>query len=381
MNFSSSGLILVIDLCINIGRQMRRRKNIYILIFFLFIGCSQSQREEADIIFVDLSITSHIACGIESIIPLETTDDALIARNYTFSTTSSHYIVGDRYKIIVFSKQGKVKNIISPLGNGPNELVYINCFYAGDMSLMIMDIGKKRIMEFDYNGELITPHTMMNNHHHFAYFNGLYLLDNQFQATSKGNVLSIANREGKIVKDTIPIVVEGVGYGRNKFQIFKDSALYLPTMSNIIYKIDKAANVSPAYRLDFGTYWLDVKTSNKIAANSMDDAFALWKYLANHNKIGFLNFFDTQEWLFLNFEKQDKRYNWYYNKTSKKQYLIECDRKSVAAYDIVGVENNKFIAILQADDYLNSTAVPKLDNLSFDDNPVIVIFNIENGGN
>ncbi|MDR0724863.1 MAG: 6-bladed beta-propeller [Prevotellaceae bacterium] len=359
-----------------------KRKNACILIFTLFItGCSlQSQRTE--IIFVDFSAMNDIACVIENVIPLETTNDALIDRNYTFHVTSSQYIVGDRHKIIGFSKQGKVKNIISPLGDGPNELTYINQFYADDASLMIMDIGKKRIMEFDYNGQFIMPHPVDDIIHHiFACFNGFYLFDNQSQATAEGNVLSIVDREGKIVKDTIPVIAEGISYGRNKFQIFKDYALYLPTMNNIIYKIDKSANVSGAYQLDFGAYWLDMETSNKVVANSNGNAFALWKYIANHNKIGFLNFFDTQKWLFLNFEKQDKRYNWYYNKASKKQYLIECNGKSVAASDIIGVENNKFIAGFQPDDYLNSTAVPKLDNLKYDDNLVVVIFKMENEGN
>jgi hypothetical protein len=337
--------------------------------------------QRAEIIFVDFSAMNNIACVIENVIPLETTKDALIGQNYTFRITSSQYIVGDRHKIIGFSKQGKVKNIISPLGNGPGEVTYIDQIYANDTSMMIMDIGKKRIMEFDYNGQFIMPHPIDDIIHHiFACFNGFYLFDNQSQATAKGNVLSIVNREGKIVKDTIPVIAEGTGYGKNKFQIFKDYALYLPTMSNIIYKIDKLINVSPAYQLDFGTYWLDIKTSNKVAANSNGDPFALWKYLANHNKIGFLNFFDTPEWLFLNFEKQDKRYNWYYNKANKKQYLIECNGKSVAACDIIGVENNKFIAGLHADDYLNSTAVTKLDKLNYDDNLVVVIFNLENEG-
>jgi hypothetical protein len=352
------------------------KRNIsYILISFLFIAGCSTQSEKIDVISVNLSKTTYPVCVVENVIPLETSDDVLIDKNYTIQITSQHYIVGDRYKIIVFSKQGKSKTIISPLGSGPNEMAYIDFFYAGDTSLMIMD-AKKRIMEFDFNNRFLKSHPVNDRYHIFACFNDFYLFDNQTPSTAKGNVLSIADKTGKIIKDTISVIAEGVNYGQNKFQIFKNYALYLPTMSNTIYKIDKSVNVFPAYRLDFGKYWQDAKTCNKVVANSGGDAFALWKYLAKYDRIGFLRFFDTQEWLFLNFEKQDKRYNWYYNKTNKKQYLIECDGSSVAACNIIGVENNKFIAVLEAADYLNSTVVPKLDNLPEDNNPVFVIFDI-----
>jgi hypothetical protein len=340
------------------------------------MGCSP-KLQETDIIPVNLNKTGGIACVIENVIPLETTDEALIGRNNSFTASSRNYVVGDGSKIIVYSKQGKVKGIISPVGNGPDELAYIHDFYATDTSIMIMDAGKKRIMEFDFNSRFVASYPVDDVHHTFACFKGFYLFDNQAPASEKGNVLSIADRTGKIVRDTVTVIAEGISYGRNKFQIFEDYALYLPTASNIIYKIDKSANVSSACQLDFGEYWLDAEICSRIVADSKGDAFALWKYLANHDKIGFLNFFDTREWLFLNFEKQSKRYNWYYNKANKEQYLIECDGSSAPACNIVGVENKKFIAALEADDYLNLTAAPKLDNLKFDDNFVIVIFDME----
>ncbi|MDR0602778.1 MAG: 6-bladed beta-propeller [Bacteroidales bacterium] len=352
-----------------------KRNIVCILISLLFTAGCSAQPEKTDVISVNLSKMNSPVCVIENVIPLETTNDVLVGKNYTIQTTSQYYIVGDHHKIIVFSKQGQSKTVLSPLGNGPNELAYIDFYYAGDTSIMIMDI-KNRIMEFDYNGRFLKSHPVNALYRIFACFNDFYLFDNQTPSTAKGNVLSIAGRTGKIIKDTIPVIAEGVNYGRNKFQIFKNYALYLPTMSNIIYKIDKSANVFPAYQLDFGKYWQDAKTCNRVIADSKGDAFALWKYLAKYDRIGFLSYFDTREWLFLNFEKRDRRYNWYYNKESKKQYLLECDGSSVAALDIIGVENNKFIAVLEAADYLNSTVTPKLDNLPEDNNPVFVIFNI-----
>ncbi|MDR1129953.1 MAG: 6-bladed beta-propeller [Prevotellaceae bacterium] len=171
-----------------------KRKTVCILIFSLFLtGCSPKS-QETDIIIVNLNKTGSIACVIENVIPLETTDGS---------------------KIIAFSKQGKVKGIISPIGNGPDELAYIHDFYATDTSVMIMDAGKKRIMEFDFNSRFVASHPVDDVHHTFACFNGFYLFDNQAPASEKGNVLSIADRTGKIVRDTVPVIAEGVSYGRN----------------------------------------------------------------------------------------------------------------------------------------------------------------------
>jgi hypothetical protein len=353
-------------------------KNKYIFSIFLtgILSCSCLTQED-NIISVNLSTKKHIISTISDVIFLETNNDFLIDRNYTFYVTSQYYIFGDRKKILIFSKQGKAKSIIQAIGNGPNEVPNIDFFYANDKSVMIMAIGKKQLVEFDFEGKFIQAHPIQDNHFLFACFKDYYLFDNQSKATEKGNVLSIFDKVGKIVNDSIPVIAEGIGYGKDKFQTLEEYSLYLPTMSNIIYKINKSASILPAYRLDFGSHWLDSKKCDEIVANSGGDAFALWKYLKKNDLIGFLRFRDTQEWLFLNFEKQDKNYNWYYNKISKNQYLTEVDnnngKKSAPSYDIIGVDNNKFLAIVSSDVYLKMENMPQF-TLVEEDNPVIIIF-------
>jgi hypothetical protein len=100
--------------------------------------------------------------------------------------------------------------------------------------------------------------------------------------------------------------------------------------------------------------------------------------LQRNDKVGFLRFFDTQEWLFLNFEKQDRSYNWYYNKNDKSQYMI--DLKDAAgtlleSCNIVGVEEGRFIAAVPAYSYSQLENVPPLE-ISEEDNLVLVTFGI-----
>jgi hypothetical protein len=343
---------------------------------FATAGCASRQQPNDGVITVDFSSNNQLKTTIKNVIPLETTDDALVGQNYTFQATSKYFIFGDRQKIVVFTKEGKINGIINARGNGPRETPYLDFFYADDSSVLIMAEGKQQLLEFDFSGNFITAHQIDGIHHLFARFNEFYLFDEQASATENGNVLLIVDTVGRCITESIPIIAKGVSYGRDKFQVFNDYSLYLPTMSNTIYKIDKSGASSPAYRFDFGNKWLDGKMCDKIAENSGGDAFALWKYLKTNDKIGFLRFFDTKDWLFLNFERQDRNYNWYYNKSDKNQYIspVSTDGMRTECLNIAGVDKNSFIAVTDAGSYMSS-GLPHL-TISENDNPVIVIFEV-----
>jgi len=353
------------------------------LLLSMFAGCTKTEPTKS-LIPVKFINTKQIEYSIEKVIPTEMTNDGLIGENFNFKALSEHYIFGDNGKIMIFSKQGKFEAVINAIGNGPNEVTSFNLFSADNTSISVMSPGKKKILEFDFAGKFIQEHNLQNNYFAFTRFNDFYLFDNQSYATENGNVLLIVDKTGNAVKDTISVIAEGIGYGKDKFQVFDDYTLFLPTMSNVIYRIDKTLNITDAYTLNFGSYWLNADRSNAVAKKSNGDPFALWEYLKRNDKIGFLRFLDTPNWLFLNFEKQDKQYNWYYNKLDNRQYMIDITdnsvNNSILASDVVGVDNNGFIAVIPAYRYAQLSNVPQL-NLSSEDNPVIVVFTIKNDSN
>jgi hypothetical protein len=166
----------------------------------------------------------------------------------------------------------------------------------------------------------------------------------QQQGTDAGNVRIIANMNGSPVKDTIPVTGKGIGYGSYKFQVNKDaSVLFLPSFSNTIYKIDKH-NVSPLYSFDFGNHWADREECNQFVNHASKDPFVLWNYLKTNDRIGFLRFTDTAGWIVLNFEKQEKKYNRFYNKDTEAQYAVEYEEKtanSLLARYVMGKRPNR----------------------------------------
>jgi hypothetical protein len=244
---------------------------------------------------------------------------------------------------------------------------------------MIMAKERKQIYEYDFEGNFIKAYNISGNHSHFSSFNDLFLFEDQSQSTDNGNVLLITNRDGQTINDTISITAEGTIYGKDKIQIYDEYALFLPTQSDVIYKIDPSGRVSTAYSFDFGRYWLDAEESSEVAANSNGDAFALWKYMQRTDKVGFLRFLDTQDWLFLNFEKQDRSYNWYYNKHTQNQYMTDLKAaagNTVEACNIIGIEQGRFIAAVPAYSYSRLKDVQPM-NISEEDNPVLVTFDIK----
>ncbi|MDR2910134.1 MAG: 6-bladed beta-propeller, partial [Bacteroidales bacterium] len=232
----------------------------------IFAGC-RSETNTSDKIPVNFEDNGRFIPVIDEIIPLETNDTFLIGNNYAFKTTAKYYILGDSEKILVFDKTGKAQSVISPIGQGPNETSSVSFFHAGDNSIMIAAIGRKQIYEYDFEGNFIQAYNTSDNYFDFVSFNDLFLFDSQSRGTVHGNVLSIINKEGETVNDTIPIIAEGTNYGKDKIQVYDEYALFLPTMSDIIYKIGPTGHVSAAYSFDFGRYWLDSKESSEVSAN------------------------------------------------------------------------------------------------------------------
>jgi hypothetical protein len=290
--------------------------------------------------------------------------------------TSKYYLLGDDKKIAVFAKNGDFLEVIDAIGNGPNEVLNMSSFWADDQFIYIMDKGKQKILKFDFSSKLIHRIDLENSYKDFARFNESYLFDNQSNNISE-NVLTIADKDGNIIKEGIQLFGKGINYGKNGFQIQEDYALFLPSFHNTIYKIDKENNISPYYSFDFGHYWATKEECEQFINDKSGDAFALWKYLQKEDKIGFLSYTDSPDFLVLNFEKKDRVYNLFYNKINKKQYLVEYTNKNtLSKHPVISSEGNNLIIVIQASEYNQIKELPTLP-ISEEDNPILVSFQIE----
>jgi hypothetical protein len=242
-----------------------------------------------------------------------------------------------------------------------------------------MDVLKNRILEFDFTGRFLKTTALESGYAEFVRTRDAYLFDCQQRGIETGNVLLFADSNGASIKDIIPIIGRGISYGGSKFQVCKDSSvLYLPSFSHTIYKIDKENNVSPFYSFDFGNHWADSAECDQFVGDPSGDPFALWKHLKKSDKIGFLRFTDAPNQLILHFEKQEKQYNFFYDKKREKQYLVEYEEKkknSLAEYMVIGNEGNEFVTVVPAYEYSQLKGLTKLP-IGEEDNPVLVLYHI-----
>jgi hypothetical protein len=256
----------------------------------------------------------------------------------------------------------------------------MSSFYADDHSIMVMDMWKNRILEFDFSGQFLEIRKLNTSHANFVRLRDGYLFDFQQKGTDAENVLIFADINGTTIKDTIKIIGKGISYGSSKFQVKEnDHVLFLPSFSNTIYKIEKN-NVSSLYSFDFGSHWADREECDKFVNHHSGDPFALWGYLKTNDKIGFLRYTDTSNWIVLNFEKQEKNYNWFYNKTTEKQYMVEYKEEmanSLLEHYVMGSEEDEFVTLIPAFEYSQLTGLPELI-VSEEDNPILICYHVKN---
>ncbi|MDD4033196.1 MAG: 6-bladed beta-propeller [Bacteroidales bacterium] len=353
-------------------------KNIFLILFITaaLTNCNSVQKED-EVITVNFSTTSPPAVEIVKVIPLETRPDALIDKYPKMCITSKYYVVGDDNKIIVYSKDGAIHTIINARGEGPQEADRLSKFYADDHSIMIMDSFRQRIIEYDYDGNFITPTKIGMPFPHFVRHNDSYFFDLQVNGTDNGNVLAVTDLQGNKVQEAVEIKGKGNIYGAERFQIMGDVVLYLPSFYNTIYEIDNHYQISPRYTFDFGKHWAEDKLYKKHERPS--DAFALWRELQKNDQIGFLRFVDSERWILLDFEKEKDRYNWFYNKEDRKQYMVKMNdvsQKSILTNKIETIDDGNFVILIEAYKYSDYSDLPDL-KVSEEDNFVLVLCKIK----
>jgi len=308
---------------------------------------------------------------VTEVIPLETRDDVLLDQNYKLYSTSDHYVVQDKKQIVIFDRSGRILNTIKPVGRGPGEVISLINIWADDRSIKILDAFSSRIIEYDYQGNLLNTVTLDFQPTGFCSFNGVYLFE--FQNGQMGaDVLTVSDQQGNILKQGIKLVGENILYGTEKFQLRDRHALYLPAHSNTVYRIDDSNEITRAYTFDFGNHSAGPNIVNKFK-NSVN-ALDLWNYLKENDMIGFLKFKETDDVILLNFERGDGVYNWFYEKTSGDQYLtrIHDSEVSLAGSRVLAVDENSFIFGIDAFNYRKYPDLPLLD-VSESDNPILII--------
>ena len=309
------------------------------------------------------------------IVPLATDSTSLIGLRSCFIThLPDRYIVADDDKIICFDKTGKIQSVIAARGRGPQEAYDMRHIAATDSTILVADLGRRRTLEFGFDG--IFRRVWLNERpfHNFTWFADAFLLDNQTGMHHDDCVLPVCNAEGEIIRTPqIPIVGKRLNWP-SAFFLAPQGCYYLPALQNDLYLVDRNYETQIAYSFDFGKHTADPETCERYA--EMENRFVAFDdYLRSNDKIAFITFSRTDKWLQLGFTiGGKKRYNWFYNLTNKRQYLvpITADGTSPWNHPVIGAEDDRFIVKVEAADYRRWPDCA-VEGLTEDSNPVLLL--------
>ena len=316
-----------------------------------------------------------LSYGNMQVVPLASESSVLIGKHPCYIThITDYFIVADADKVILFDKQGNVSATIAARGRGPQEAFDLRFTTVTDSTVLISDIARKRMLEFDFDG--IFRRVWLNERpfHNFTWFADAFLLDNQTGMHHDDCVLPVCNAEGEIIRTpAIPIVGKRLNWP-SAFFLAPQGCYYLPALQNDLYLVDRNYETQIAYSFDFGKHTVDPETCERYA--EMENRFVAFDdYLRSNDKIAFITFARTDKWLQLGFTiGGEKRYNWFYNLTNKRQYLVPITAAGTSPWNhpVIGAEDDRFIVKVEAADYRRWPDCA-VEGLAEDANPVLLL--------
>lgn len=316
---------------------------------------------------------------IEEVVQLETREDALLG-SARLHVATDHYVVSDEEKIVTFTKDGKVVNVLSPVGRGPKEVINLYKLVLENDIISIDNHVSNKLLNFDLYGNLISiidePLISRCNES----FNGRYFINTEhkfmrpdYETNPAIKALTIVSETGEIVNAAIDIIENKARVTMGKrFQKTEDYLLYRPTFYPTIYKIDKRDSISLAYEIDFGNYW---PSKENIETDNID----MWGLmLGGGDQISAFDFQENDRFLIIQFARSKKGYSVCYDRINGMQYLDtpEAFPASILHSPLLATADNKFIS------YIMPTSLPaeivEMDlDIDEEDNPLIVVWSIE----
>lgn len=312
---------------------------------------------------------------IEEVIPLETTEESLLGTSLKLRLAKDHYVVSDQNSIITYSKDGKVENVMKPIGRGPLEIYEMGDVIVEDDVITIQNAGTNKILEFGLYGDLIRTNEQVA-HYVRESFNGRYLAIKEFEKVPGDKALYIISDNGEVLNKDIDIVkvdsrITAVDY----FQKLGNHVLYRPTYYSTIYMVDKRDSISIAYNIDLGKNWL----TKEEASDPNTDLFGIIMKHASGgagSKILLYDFKESDRHMVISFASSGVSHVVFYDKQTREQYMSKyTPEKLIMHSQILAVRDDKFYTLIQPHRLPDEIKEMGLD-IDDEDNPVIVVWSV-----
>jgi len=387
---------------------MTKHHFLSVCIFFVFLFGGCQQQKDGNHISLEnnkqsiLSLTPRsdnkvlISDLAESInyVPLETTSDALIGSVDKIEMKDSLWYILDKKSNVIwcYSTEGKYIFKIDKKGQGPGEYIKIFDFDIDDKTgeIIILDRGSRKLFFYDNKGSFVKDLRIDLAASKFALVNDIFYFytfgaDTQMGKDKKdyGYNLFGVNREGEIICKQLQYNdVTDRSIGSNVFAKLNESILIHYAKNDTIYKLDDKGNIINKTIIDFGKSRVPIETIDS------NDRFLF--YLNNPSSAHVSTVFCSESFVYITYTYQ-KRVRFaifdYNNKLHFNGSMLVNDIDGISFLNPTPhlVKMNTLYFVKEASDICNQElekeksflSIKELSELKEDDNPVIVIFNLE----
>lgn len=253
-----------------------------IVLSFLFTASSCTdedlERKDIPVMTMDVSsakkeydITPLIDTSDIRVIPLETTEDCLIADvSRIFMSDGRIYVYDKQSKgVYIFDMSGKYIDRVYSIGAGPGEYTDISDAFVDGNNIFITDYYTNRILVYDLDGRFVRDFKTEGFFSNMIFVNGSRLFSvNVASKSQDGNTYQLfsSDKYGRDVEKYIPYDKNDIYTSVNGLYCYSttsyDDALFLTHVDDIVYRI-KNGKVTPAYKLDFAGKHLPYELKSK----------------------------------------------------------------------------------------------------------------------
>lgn len=353
----------------------------YILsVILLFFSCSEVREPEVyDVKILEGTSQKELLLSsfIETVkvIPLETKDECLISQIDKIKIFKDEIYILDKMNnaIFIYGIDGKYHRTLFKVGNGPGEYLQLMDFDIWNNQLFVLDFGGRNILKYDCDLNYINKVIIYSFSTQISVDNGLIYLYNLKSKKGDDYKCSILDISGRKISDKLLRKDNENLFNHNECNVFtvnNGEVFISPVYDKLIYE---GSNFDPIYRIRFeGNEYPDDRNIEEQNVN--DQSF---NYIVKNNYYIFdrylvFDYLDHDQRVFCVLDRLNNQLNAgvvkndliqdyrFFPRWGDENYLIE----EIDA----GILCEYFPAFLKS---------MNLVNLSLNDNPVILIYEMK----
>jgi hypothetical protein len=211
-------------------------------------------------------------------IPLETTDDCLIANAYDVRYSGNDILVGSEGYFFHFDGDGKFLNRIGSKGNGPGEYNFGMFYFLDPVRRYIYIYELNYMLCYTYDNRFVrklqAPNLNMGTAELYAGDRILYSNDMYFSTPNNPIQVFTMDTLGKSVGKISGHVEKNRRYGlnlstRDFMYNYNGMTFFKPALENVVYRVTTPKKMEPAIRFETGSKDIDVSRNEIRAGDRM----------------------------------------------------------------------------------------------------------------